>query len=212
MSTDIFCNVLVHSAIAIGGPIKLYFDPFMLQHERNDADIVFITHEHYDHFSPESIAKACKADTYYVLPRSMQGNQKINELSILDLSHLVFVEPKKSYEVKGIKFTTTPSYNLNAPYHQKAFKWVGYIVEANNLKYYIAGDTDNLDELHNIDCDVALVPVGGTYTMNCISAAKLVNTIKPHYAMPTHYGAIGGTADSATDFVNNVDSSIEVIL
>ena len=103
--------------------------------------------------------------------------------------------------VEGIKFETIPAYNTNKQFHPKENEWVGYIIEINGIRYYIAGDTDITEENKKIKCDVAFVPVGGTYTMDFKEAAYLINEIKPKIAIPIHYGSVVGTKQDATDFV-----------
>ena len=95
--------------------------------------------------------------------------------------------------VQGIKFETIPAYNTNKTFHPKENGWVGYIITLDDIRYYIAGDTDITEENKKVKCDVAFVPVGGTYTMNFKEAANLINEIKPKIAVPTHYGSVVGT-------------------
>ena len=110
--------------------------------------------------------------------------------------------------VKGIKFKTIPAYNTNKTFHPKGNDWVGYIITINNIRYYIAGDTDITEENKKVKCDVAFVPVGGTYTMNAKEAADLVNQIMPKIAVPIHYGSIVGTNKDAEEFINMLNPDI----
>ena len=103
--------------------------------------------------------------------------------------------------LQGIKFETVLAYNTNKAFHPKENEWVGYIIEIKGIRYYIAGDTDITEENKKVKCDVAFVPVGGTYTMDFKEAAYLINEIKPKIAVPTHYGDIVGKNQDATDFI-----------
>lgn len=198
---EVFC----HSSIKINGSKKIYIDPFRIDENFNDADYVFCTHSHYDHFSPEDIDKVIKRDTKLVMPKSMENEVKGIENEVL------FVEPNKEYVLDGVKIKTTYAYNENKAFHPKGNLWVGYIVELDNKKYYIAGDTDNVPEIRNIECDVALIPVGGTYTMDYKEAAIFANNINAKVVIPTHYGCIVGDMDNGEKFKSLVKNK-EVVL
>lgn len=200
---EVFC----HSSIKIKKDVTIYIDPYRIDKEYNDADYVFCTHEHYDHFSPEDIEKVMKEETVIItVPSTLEETMKLQP----DRSKIVLVGPNESYDMKNIKFETTVAYNENKLFHQKTKKWVGYIITIQDEKFYIAGDTDDLPELENIKCDVAFVPVGGMYTMNYSEAANLVNEIHPKIAIPTHYGLIIGSKEDAEEFKKAVISDIKV--
>ena len=202
------CRVLNHSAIRISGNPVIYFDPFELErHEtRHDAGIIFITHDHYDHFSPEDIDRMRRPETVFVIPESIHENFLAAGISE---TKLVTVNPNEKHEVSGIKFETVPAYNILKPFHPKGNLWVGYVVTIDGVRCYIAGDTDQTRESLAVKCDIAFVPVGGTYTMNAREAAQLVNKIQPRAAFPTHYGSVVGMADDAEIFREELDSQIE---
>ena len=200
-------DVLYHSSIRIKKDIIIYVDPYEIKEELNDADFIFITHEHYDHFSPEDIKKVIKGDTIIVSTPDVVSISK--ELQPDDKKRIA-VKPNETYEFKDIKFETTVAYNKEKLFHQKEKEWVGYIITIDGISYYIAGDTDDLDELKVIKCNVALVPIGGTYTMNYKEAANLVNAIKPKYAIPTHYGSIVGKKEDGIEFKKLIDDDIKV--
>ena len=200
-------EVLCHSSIRIDKHLIMYFDPFKINKEYKDADIIFITHSHYDHFSEEDIEKVRKDNTYLVVPEDCL----IKSLKMgFDESRILVVEPGEKYELLGIKFETVPAYNIEKQYHSKESNWVGYILEINDVHYYISGDTDITPEVKAVNCDVAFVPIGGIYTMNAKEAASLINTIEPQIAIPTHYGEIIGSHDDAVLFKKLVKESIEV--
>ena len=125
---------------------------------------------------------------------------------------ILIVEPEQEYEILGIKIETVPAYNIEKQYHPIENGWVGYIIEINDIHYYIAGDTDLVPEAKSVSCDVAFVPIGGRFTMNAKEAASLINTIEPQTAIPTHYGDIVGTHEDAELFKKLVKEGIKVEL
>ena len=197
-------EVLIHSSIKFSKDIIIYFDPYKINKEYHDADIIFITHSHYDHYSPLDIKKVIKDNTIIVCPEDVK-----EELLKLNIKNIIEVVPNKDYEVLNIKFKTIPAYNINKNFHPKENNWVGYLINYNNVKYYIAGDTDITEENKNIICDVAFVPIGGTFTMDYKEAASLINEIQPKIAVPTHYGLIVGNKDDGIKFSKLLNNSIE---
>lgn len=202
-------EVLYHSSIRINKEKIIYIDPFKIDRNYNDADIVFITHDHYDHYSEEDIDKVINENTTIIIPDELLTKllrKGINKNAIIT------VEPNKNYMVQGIKFETISAYNTNKTFHPKENGWVGYIIIINGIRYYIAGDTDITEENKQVKCDVAFVPVGGTYTMDFKEAASLINEIKPKIAIPIHYGSIVGTEQDAIDFIRLLHPEIKGII
>ena len=199
-------KILCHSCIRMEKEYTIYFDPFKIDKNYNDADIIFITHDHYDHYSEEDIDKVKKGDTVIVAPEELLT--KLLKKGF-NQNHIITVDSEENNMVEGIKFETVPAYNTNKQFHPKANGWVGYIIEIKGVRYYIAGDTDITEENKKVKCDVAFVPVGGTYTMDFKEAAYFINVIKPKIAIPVHYGSIVGTNQDATDFVKLVHKDIE---
>lgn len=180
----------------------IYIDPYKIENQKNDADYIFITHSHYDHFDLASIKNICKKDTTIILPKTV--------LESLPLDNIIYVEPNKDYKIDDIDFKTIASYNLTKSYHPKSNGWVGYILNIEGKTYYIAGDTDVTEENKNVKCDIALIPIGGTYTMDYKEAAEFINEIKPFKVIPTHYGAVVGSYEDALSFEKIIDKDIEV--
>lgn len=197
-----------HSSIKIKSDKIIYIDPFNIDKNYNDADVIFITHSHYDHFSEEDILKVKKISTKIVITRDLK--EKVAKLGFIK-DNILEVLPNKKYKLDDICITTVPAYNINKEFHLKEYDWVGYIIEIENKKVYIAGDTDYIEENKNINCDVMLVPVGGTYTMNYLEAAEFVNHINPKIAIPTHYGSIVGNKEDGEKFAEKVNKNIQVI-
>ena len=202
-------EVLYHSSIRINKEKTIYIDPFKIDRNYNDADIVFITHDHFDHYSEEDIDKVINENTTIIIPEELLTKllrKGINKNAIIT------VEPNEKYMVQGIKFETIPAYNTNKTFHPKENDWVGYIITLDGIRYYIAGDTDITEENRKVKCDVAFVPVGGTYTMDFKEAAQLINEIQPKIAVPIHYGSVVGTKQDATDFIKLLHPSIKGII
>ena len=199
-------SINCHSSIKINGEKVIYVDPYKIKGINNDADLIFITHEHYDHYSIEDINKIKKSNTRFIVPKSMKNRLVIDRISENDI---ISVDVKNKYNVDDIEFETIPAYNINKSFHPKNNNWVGYIININNIKYYIAGDTDITDEAINVKCDIAFIPIGGTYTMDYKEAATLTNKIKPKYAIPIHYGLIVGKYEDAIKYSNLLDKEIE---
>ena len=201
-------EVLCHSSIRIEEGKIIYIDPFIVDKDYNDADYVFCTHTHYDHFSPEDIEKVRKEDTKLIITKDIEDKAK----EFFKEENVFVVEPENEYQVGNLKFLTTYAYNVNKAFHPKENKWVGYIIEINHKKYYIAGDTDNIKEIQDIKCDIAFIPIGGTYTMDYQEAAQLANQIDAKQIIPTHYGSIVGDKTDAIKFKELVQNKEVKIL
>ncbi len=199
-------EVLCHSSIRMNKGKIIYVDPFHIEENYQDADIILITHSHYDHFSEEDIEKVRKADTIIYVTEDYVENAR--QLGFFE-NKIIGVKPNQTYYEGNIEINTVPAYNVNKQFHPKENNWVGYILKIDGISYYIAGDTDITEENKKIKCDVAFVPVGGTYTMTAKEAAELVNIIKPKVAIPIHYGDIVGTKEDAVTFINCLEDGIE---
>ena len=201
-------DVFKQNSIRIKSDVgMIYIDPFKIDDETHDADFILITHDHYDHFSSEDIAKIKKDTTVLVVPEKMEA-KAIKESGIKDIET---VKPGTYHEIGNLELETIPMYNILKPFHPKAAGWVGYILKINGKRIYIAGDTDATKEAKEVICDIALVPIGGTYTMDAKKAAELVNEINPEVAIPTHYGSIVGKLSDAKVFAANVKDTIKVV-
>ena len=198
-------SINCQSSIKISDGLTIYFDPYDIKEKVDNvdkADYIFITHPHWDHFDLDSINNLVNEKTIIIGPSSV--------IEKLDSNYKTLeVKPENIYNLNNISFMTVPAYNIDKEYHPKDAGYVGYIVTLNNVTYYIAGDTDVLDELKVIKADVIFLPVGGTYTMTREEAVDLANTIKPKYAVPIHYGLAVGDELDAKYFVNNIDKEIE---
>ena len=175
-----------------------------------EQDIIIMTAAVAD-FCPSHPAdeKIKKNDTVIVAPEELLT--KLLRKGFRQ-DYIITVTPDEQDMVEGIKFETVPAYNTDKQFHPKENEWVGYIIELNGYRYYIAGDTDITEENRKVKCDVAFVPVGGTYTMSFEEAAQLINEIKPQVAVPIHYGSVVGTKQDAIDFIKLLNPTINGVI
>ena len=201
-------TVFIQNSIRIEGSMgKIYIDPFRIEESFQDADLILLTHDHYDHFSPDDIRKVAGSHATLVLPEKMAD--KAGEVKDV-ISKTVTVVPGKTYEIGGLTMETVPSYNTLKPFHPKGAGWVGYILNVDGEKIYIAGDTDATKEAKAVSCDIAMIPIGGTYTMDAKKAAELINEMQPKVAIPVHYGHIVGKPADGNVFAQNVKEPVKV--
>lgn len=197
------------SSIRIDSGKVVYFDPFRISGAANDADIIFITHEHFDHFSPDDIAKVVSDNTVFVVPKSME---KAALDSGISPDKLTALDPGVKTGICGIPVETVPAYNPGKKFHPKNNNWLGYIITLEGKRIYVAGDTDATPEAEAVSCDIAMIPIGGTFTMDFREAAELINKMKPETVIPTHYGSVVGNADDGESFSKLVGNSSNVVL
>ncbi len=195
---------------------KIYFvDPFELGNRKLEkADLIFITHAHYDHFSQGDIDKIIKDDTIIIAPPDI-----LAQISIGD-ERKAKVEPNQSYTVKDFKFSTIPAYNHRPgreEKHPRRNNWVGYIFELNGKKVYHAGDTDftkEMKSLKSLNLDVAMLPMGGNFTMDVDEMIEAANWIAAKITIPIHYKRLLGDAykEAEEKLKSAVENSKIVIL
>ena len=193
---------LGHAGFKIKGEKTVYIDPFKIK-EIEPADIIIITHEHFDHLSQEDIDKIQTGKTVIVTTPDclikVSGNIKA-------------INPGTVLNVDGIQIEAVPAYNTNKQFHPRANGWVGVIVTVNGKRIYHAGDTDNIPEMASLkNIDVALLPVSGTYVMTAEEAADAANKIMPKVAIPMHYGSIVGTRADAEKFKKLCRCKVEIL-
>lgn len=201
-------TVNAHSSVRIEAAGKtLYVDPFSLKTAPRDADLIFLTHEHFDHFSPEDIARVGREDTLFVLPESIAEKTS----PVTAGRPVIAVRPGQAGEAAGIPFEAVRAYNPHKRFHPRERDWVGYVLTVDGLRIYIAGDSDLTPEAEAVRCDLALLPIGGTYTMNAAEAAALANLLRPAAVIPIHYGSVAGSPADFETFAAGVDPGIRVV-
>jgi L-ascorbate metabolism protein UlaG (beta-lactamase superfamily) len=186
------------SAFRIDGPPVVYLDPFRLPDGVPAADIILVTHAHYDHCSPADVAKIRTAKTVVIGPREVAAKLP---------PPVEVIAPGGTTTAFGVTVRAVPAYNIGTRYHPKDAGNVGYLVSVRGVTYYDAGDTDFIPEMAGLAPDVALLPVGGTYTMDAAEAARAARAIKPKVAVPMHYGTVVGTDADAARFASLLSGS-----
>jgi L-ascorbate metabolism protein UlaG (beta-lactamase superfamily) len=207
---------LGHSGFLIKNSRIIYIDPYNIKENSEKADIILITHSHYDHCSIADIKNIIKNGTKIFLTADSQS--KITRFDIpIDIQ---IVEPNQEYSFGELKISTLPAYNLDKSYHSKDEGWVGYVVKMNDIIIYHSGDSDFIPEMQKLTGHkqqdkkfIALLPVGGKLTMNVEEASEAAKLIQPFLAIPMHYGAIIGDNTDAEEFVrlckgNGIDAMI----
>lgn len=184
---------LGHAGVKILSRTTIYIDPFNLAagEGREGADLILISHAHYDHFSPDDIEKVRRVGTVIVGPPDVAAQLG---------GAVTVIRPGEALTVGGVAIEAVPAYNLDKPFHPRKNGWVGFILTVGGKRIYHAGDTDDVPELRTLQADIAMVPVGGTYTMTAEEAAAAVNRLRPEAAIPIHYGSVAGTAEDARRF------------
>jgi L-ascorbate metabolism protein UlaG (beta-lactamase superfamily) len=193
---------LGHDTIWLEGSVKVCFDPFQINTKR-PADLVLITHEHFDHCSPDDVAKIQRKETTIVTD-PMSAKKLSGDVRI--------VVPGDSLQVKGVEIEVGPAYNTNKDFHPKKAAMLSFVVSLDGIRYYHAGDTDYIPEMNDLRVDVAFLPVSGTYVMTAEEAILAARAIKPGLAIPMHYGAIVGSEDDALRFKKALQGEIEVAI
>lgn len=182
---------LGHASVRLDFDKTIYVDPWRLDPTAPKADLVLITHDHHDHFSPDDIAIIEKEGTSYVTIEAVASRLR---------GDVRTVRPGDSITVQGVGVQVVPAYNVDKQFHPKSAGHVGFLLETGGHTIYIAGDTDFTPEMREVRADAVLLPVGGRYTMSADEAAQAANFIRPRLAIPLHYGTIVGSSADASRF------------
>lgn len=178
----------------------IYFDPWKVKKDK--ASLILITHSHFDHLSLDDVRKIQTEETVVVATRDaasrLRGDVRI-------------ISAGDNIEIRGVRIEAVPSYNIGKNYHPKTSGWVGYIVTVDGMRIYHAGDTDGIEEMRRLKVDIALLPVGGTYTMTPEEAAGIANEFKPRIAIPMHWGSIVGSEADAHRFRDRFEGETVIL-
>lgn len=193
---------LGHDSFRIDAVKTIYFDPYQIS-SGSRADLILITHEHFDHCSPDDVGKIQHSDTVIVTEKD-SAKKLTGDIRV--------IKPWESITVGELKVQAVPSYNTDKDFHPQKNAWLGFIVEIEGVRIYHAGDTDFIPEMKDFQVDIALVPVSGTYVMTADQAIKAAQAINPKLAIPMHYGAIVGYEQDAMNFKKALEGKIEVLV
>lgn len=193
---------LGHDSFRIDEAVVIYIDPWNLSEGAPSAGLILVSHEHNDHCSPEDIALIRTSKTKVVADSS--AAKKIEP-------PVTVLSAGESIEFQGIIINAVPAYNIDKPFHPKNAGFLGFIFEIGGERLYFAGDTDHIQEMSEINCDIALLPVSGKYVMEAEEAVAAAADIGPRVAIPMHYGAgVAGTIEDAQKFKRH--SSVPVVI
>ena len=201
---DVEIKWLGHAGFMIkNNSMIIYIDPYNIPETSEKANFILLTHSHYDHCSVDDLNKIVQEGTKILCPADCQSKIVKFETPV----KLQIIEPNQELNLGTVKISTIPAYNIDKPFHTKEAGGVGYIIKMNGVAIYHAGDTDNIPEMqkltgHQEKDFIALLPVGGRFTMSADEAADAASLIKPSLTIPMHYGSIAGTLEDAQEFID----------
>jgi len=204
---DLEIKWLGHAGFEFKNNKTIYIDPFQIKTE-DKADVILLTHSHYDHCSINDIRKIIKEDTMIITVPDCQS--KIAPIADR-VKNITLVKPGDKLKISALDLEVVPAYNIGKMFHPKEQEWVGFILTLNDLRIYYAGDTDLIPEMDDIKADVALLPVGGSYTMNAEEAAEACKKINPRIAIPMHYGSVVGSNSDAEKFKELCNAEVKIL-
>lgn len=194
---------LNHASFRIAGSTVVYVDPWKIGASPGDGQAVVVSHAHFDHCSAEDVRNVLAPSGAVLAPPDVLHKLARKEHALT---------PGATVELSGVKVTGVPAYNIGKAFHPRANGWLGVVIEMDSVRVYYAGDTDRIPEMAKLSgIDVALLPVGGTYTMNAAEAAKAIGDIKPRIAVPYHFGDIVGSADDGKQFAAQAKCRVHVL-
>jgi L-ascorbate metabolism protein UlaG (beta-lactamase superfamily) len=190
---------LGHASVLMkDGPCTVFIDPWKTARGLPRADFILITHDHRDHYSSQDVEALSKETTRVIAPMPTP--------LVTDL-----ISAGETLSFGTISVTAIPAYNIKKKFHPRENGWVGYVIGISGRKIYYAGDTDDIPEMREIEVDAALIPVGGTYTMDALEAARAVDSMKAGVVIPTHFGDIVGSREDAQSFAGNTKKLVCIL-
>jgi L-ascorbate metabolism protein UlaG (beta-lactamase superfamily) len=188
-----------HASVKISSAsTTIYIDPWKIGNPAQHADIVLLTHDHYDHYSQADLKAVSDPSTRIVAPMSAP--------LVTDR-----IMPGNTVNIKDVSIRALPAYNQKKAFHPKTNGWVGYVVTINGIKVYHTGDTDRISEMKGLVVDAVFIPVGGTYTMDAKEAGDAIKGLKTVYAIPIHYGDIVGSRKDAEEFAGLCTCDVRIL-
>ncbi|MFQ6048573.1 MAG: MBL fold metallo-hydrolase [Phycisphaerae bacterium] len=194
---------LNHASFRLEGQQRVYLDPWKLAAGSVPADVIIVSHSHYDHCSRPDVAAIRGPETVVLAAAdaAAQLGEGVRQIG-----------PGQRHEVGDLVVETVPAYNVTEKFHPKENGWVGVVLETQGQRIYYAGDTDQIPEMAELGrIDVALLPVGGTYTMDAAQAAAACEVIRPKQAVPYHWGDIVGSGEDARAFAERAGCAVTVL-
>ncbi|MBW1735361.1 MAG: MBL fold metallo-hydrolase [Deltaproteobacteria bacterium] len=193
---------LGHDTFRIDAGKTVYFDPYEIE-GGPVADLILVSHDHFDHCAPEDVARIQGPETVIVTEKD-SAKKLTGDVRV--------VKPGDTLDLGEVKVEAVPAYNTDKDFHPKKNGWLGFIVEMEGVRVYHAGDADFIPEMKDLKVDIALLPVSGTYVMTADQAVKAALAINPKLAIPMHYGAIVGGAEDAETFRQALEGKVEVLV
>lgn len=203
MIEALFKNIswLGHDSFRIDAAATIYIDPYNLSDGNPPADIILVTHAHFDHCSPEDIARIQKDGTI-IFTEKDSASKLSGDVRIM--------KSGDTAGAAGMRFSAVPAYNIDKQFHPRSNGWLGFVIETEDVRLYHAGDTDFIPEMRELAADIALLPVSGTYVMNAEEAVEAALAIAPQIAVPMHFGAIIGSRQDAESFQRALQGRVDV--
>ncbi len=192
-----------HASFRIAsGDTVAYIDPWKLPDAPHDADVVFVSHSHHDHCSPEDVQKVSREDTIVIAPGDTAPK----------LHPANSIEPGEKVTIKDLTVEAVRAYNVDKQFHPKGNNWCGAIFTIDQKRIYYAGDTDLIEEMSDLkDIDLAMLPIGGTYTLDASQAVEACEVIGCKAAIPYHWGDIVGSLSDAQSFSDSAPCQVHLL-
>lgn len=186
----------------------IFIDPYQLSSELK-ADVILITHSHKDHLSIPDIKRIAEEETQFVCPYDCEEILKQE-----GFENITAVSPGDIINIDGTEIEAVRMYNLvKTQYHPMENNWTGFIIDVEGTRIYHAGDTERIPEMKSIECDIAMLPLGQTYTMNSVDeAAEAALDTGADIAIPIHYGMYEGSIENAREFEELLEGKIKVYI